>query len=68
MSTPIISNQSTEIREQILLSPPEGKVEIGVEQVRNFIKEINFAGKKIAIIEPADALTDAAQNALLKTL
>ena len=50
---------------------PEKK-SIGVEQIRELIDALSLrsyeGGKRIAIIEQADKMTPAAQNALLKTL
>lgn len=50
---------------------PEKK-EIKVDQIRALNEALGLAsyegGKKIAIIEPADAMNEKAQNALLKTL
>jgi len=50
----------------------EDKKEIGIKQVREIEKDLNFrsfSGKrKIAIIDPATLLNTSSQNALLKTL
>jgi DNA polymerase-3 subunit delta' len=52
--------------------PEEGKVAIGVEQIRAMSDAValkSFGGRaKVVIIEPAEAMTTAAANALLKTL
>jgi len=49
-----------------------GKKEIGIQQIRDVEKALNyrsFSGKrKIAIVDPATALNLSSQNALLKTL
>jgi DNA polymerase-3 subunit delta' len=54
------------------LYPEEDKHSISVEQIRSVIEAISLTahrGKaKVVIIEPADAMTPAAANALLKTL
>jgi DNA polymerase-3 subunit delta' len=54
------------------LHPEEDKETISVDQVRDitevFTLTAHRGGAKIAIIEPAEALTTAAANALLKTL
>ncbi len=53
------------------IGPSAGKKEIGIQQIREIEKELNFrafSGKKIAIIDPAILMNSAAQNALLKTL
>lgn len=57
----------------ITLSVPEDKKTIGVEQVREEVVKEAFirpfhAGKKVFIIPNSEALTDDAQNALLKIL
>lgn len=54
------------------LYPEEDKETISVEQVRDVIEAFMLTahrgGAKVAIVEPAEALTTAAANALLKTL
>ncbi len=53
------------------IEPGAGKKEIGIQQIREIEKELNFrafSGKKIVIIDPAPLMNAAAQNALLKTL
>ena len=54
------------------LSPPEGKRFIPVESVREIQKILSLshseAAGKVLIINPADRMTEAASNALLKTL
>ena len=51
---------------------PEDKFSIGIEQVRDLVGELNLTsyegGGKVAVIEPADAMTHSAANSLLKTL
>lgn len=52
--------------------PEEGKARISVEQIRALAENLALAsmkgGTKAALIEPADAMTTNAANALLKTL
>jgi DNA polymerase III subunit delta' len=54
------------------LFPEEGKRTITVEQIRDATESLNLkshaGGAKVVLIEPADGLTGAAANALLKTL
>jgi DNA polymerase-3 subunit delta' len=54
------------------LFPEEDKETISVDQVRDlidtFVLTAHRGGAKVVIIEPAEALTTAAANALLKTL
>jgi DNA polymerase-3 subunit delta' len=54
------------------LHPEEDKQTISVDQVRDVIEAFNLTahggGAKVILIEPAEALTTAAANALLKTL
>ncbi len=54
------------------LCPPEDKHAIGIDQVRELVAELNLTsyegGGKVAVIEPADAMTKNAANSLLKTL
>jgi len=54
------------------LSPEEDSLQIKIEAVRALIAELALTahgrGYKVAILVPAHALTDAAANALLKTL
>lgn len=54
------------------ISPPEDKHTVGVDQVRALVAELNLTsyagGSKVAVIEPAHAMTGSAANSLLKTL
>jgi DNA polymerase-3 subunit delta' len=54
------------------LFPEEGKSTISVEQIRDAIAALSLKAyrgeSKVVIIEPADGMTPAAANALLKTL
>jgi DNA polymerase-3 subunit delta' len=55
-----------------LLAPPEGKQQIGIDQVRALIERIGltpqYGGRKAVVVAPAEAMTRAAANTLLKTL
>ena len=55
-----------------LLSPESGKKNIGIDQVREFIKMLNLSSflnsYKIGLIKEADLLSEEAKSALLKTL
>ncbi len=54
-----------------VLEPGAGKKEIGIQQIREIEKELNFrafSGRKVVIIDPAVLMSLSAQNALLKTL
>jgi DNA polymerase-3 subunit delta' len=54
------------------LAPLEDKHTIGIDQVRQLVAELSLTsyegGSKVAIVEPADAMTTSAANSLLKTL
>ena len=54
------------------VSPPEDKQTIGIEQIRDLTHEFaltSYEGLgKVAVIEPANAMTHNAANSLLKTL
>jgi DNA polymerase-3 subunit delta' len=54
------------------LFPEEGKTAISVEQIRGVAAELSLkahaGGAKVVIFEPADGMTTAAANALLKNL
>ena len=56
----------------IRVTPPEGKREIPIDTVRDVRAEAvvmpNEADRKVFIIEQADLMKEAAQNAFLKTL
>jgi len=55
-----------------LLEPLEGKQQIGIDQVRTLIERIGltpqYGGRKAVIVSPAEGMTRAAANTLLKTL
>lgn len=54
------------------IQPPEDKESIGIEQIRNLVSDLSLTsyegGGKVAVIEPANAMTVNAANSLLKTL
>jgi DNA polymerase-3 subunit delta' len=51
---------------------PEDRQSIGIEQIRELVSELNLTsyegGEKVAVIDPANLMTDSAANSLLKTL
>ncbi len=54
------------------LSPPEDKHTVGIEQIRELVAVMSLTsysgGGKVAVIDPANAMTANATNSLLKTL
>ena len=54
------------------IAPPEDKETIGIEQIRDLVHELSLTsyegGGKMAVVEPANAMTVNASNSLLKTL
>ena len=54
------------------ITTPEDKHSIGIDQIRTLVGELSLTsyagGGKVAVIEPADAMTTSAANSLLKTL
>jgi DNA polymerase-3 subunit delta' len=54
------------------ISPLEDKQSIGIDQVRELIADLSLTsyegGGKVAVIDPANAMTNDAANSLLKTL
>ena len=54
------------------LSPPEDKQSVGIEQIRELVAALSLTsyegGGKVAVIDPANAMTANATNSLLKTL
>jgi len=54
------------------IAPPEDKESIGIEQIRDLVHHMSLTsyegGGKVAVIEPANAMTMNAANSLLKTL
>ena len=58
--------------DSLRLAPPDGKQVITVDQVRETIEELELTPqcgqRKVAVIDPADAMNTNAANGLLKTL
>lgn len=54
------------------VTTPEDKQSIGIEQIRELVGEVSLTsyegGSKVAVIDPANAMTVNAANSLLKTL
>jgi DNA polymerase-3 subunit delta' len=54
------------------LSPPPDKQSVGIEQIRDLVASLSltsYTGSgKVAVIDPANAMTASATNSLLKTL
>lgn len=54
------------------ISPPEDKFAIGIDAIRELVTDLSLTsylgGGKVAVIEPANAMTLNAANSLLKTL
>ena len=54
------------------IEPPEGKQNILIEQIREACERLALtsyrSGRKVALVEPAERMTIAAANSLLKTL
>ena len=54
------------------LTPPEDKHTVGIEQIRGLVADLSLTsyagGGKVAVIDPAHAMTENAANSLLKTL
>jgi len=54
------------------LAPPEGKQQIGIDQVRALIERVSltsqYGGRKAVAVAPAERMTPPAANTLLKTL
>jgi DNA polymerase-3 subunit delta' len=55
-----------------VLEPLEGKAQIGIDQVRELIGRVGltsqYGGRKAVVVAPAERMTRAAANTLLKTL
>jgi DNA polymerase-3 subunit delta' len=64
--------QALEHADMRWISTPEDKQAIGIDQIRALVAEMSLTsykgGGKVAVIEPADAMTNSAANSLLKTL
>jgi DNA polymerase-3 subunit delta' len=56
----------------LTLNPPEDKKQIRIDQVRQLVEQMaltsHSGGRRVALIEPADAMNANAANSLLKTL
>ena len=54
------------------VAPPEDKTRIGIEQIRDLIARValtaQYGGRKAVLVAPAERMTRAAANTLLKTL
>ena len=54
------------------ISPPPEKHAIGIEQIRDLVADLGLTsyegGGKVAVLDPANAMTTSAANSLLKTL
>ena len=54
------------------IEPPEDKQAIGIDQIRELVADLSLTsfhgGGKVAVIDPANAMTISAANSLLKTL
>ncbi|MFN2310101.1 MAG: DNA polymerase III subunit delta' [Gammaproteobacteria bacterium] len=54
------------------IRPPEDKTQIGIDQIRELSQSLSLkshaGGYQIALLEPAERMTTAAANSLLKTL
>jgi DNA polymerase-3 subunit delta' len=68
-AVPVVVPEHADLR---WLSPPDDKHTIGIDQIRELVYELSLTsyegGGKVAVIEPADAMTTSAANSLLKTL
>ena len=66
---PVVQPQHPDI---CWISTPEDKHSIGIEQIRSLVGQLSLTsyagGAKVAVIEPANAMTINAANSLLKTL
>ncbi len=71
-SLPVYPVEMPEHADLQWLSPPEDKQSIGIEQVRDLVGNLgltSYEGSgKVAVIDPANAMTVNAANSLLKTL
>ena len=54
------------------ISPTDNKQSVGIEQIRELVADLSLTsyagGSKVAVIDPANAMTANAANSLLKTL
>ncbi|MEX0977075.1 MAG: hypothetical protein WDZ50_08275 [Woeseia sp.] len=69
---PVFPAEPPEHPDLYWLRPPEGKRTISIDQIRQLVADLSLTSHgrrgKIAVIEPADAMTSNASNSLLKTL
>ena len=69
---PVYPQHEVEHADLRWVSPPEDKESIGIEQIRELVHAMELTsyegGGKVAVIEPANAMTVNAANSLLKTL
>lgn len=69
---PVCSAAPPEHADLHWIAPLEGKQGIGIDQVRELVVELgltSYEGRgKVAVIDPADTMTENAANSLLKTL
>jgi len=66
---PLVRPEHADLR---WISPLEDKKTVGIDQIRALVADLNLTsfagGGKVAVIEPANAMTAEAANSLLKTL
>jgi len=71
-SLPVHGGEVPEHADLHWIEPPEDKESIGIEQIRALVHEMTLTsyegGGKVAVVEPANAMTVNAANSLLKTL
>jgi DNA polymerase-3 subunit delta' len=64
--------QAIEHADMRWISPLEDKQAIGIDQIRELVAEMSLTsyqgGGKVAVVDPAEAMTNNAANSLLKTL
>lgn len=69
---PVYPPQIPEHADLRWICPPEDKHAIGIEQIRGLVSDLTLTsyegGGKVAVIDPANAMTTSAANSLLKTL
>jgi DNA polymerase-3 subunit delta' len=71
-SLPVYGDKLPEHADLRWIRPPDDKESIGIEQIRELVADLSLTsyegGGKVAVIEPANAMTVNAANSLLKTL
>jgi DNA polymerase-3 subunit delta' len=71
-SLPVYGDEPPEHADLRWIRPPDDKESIGIEQIRQLVADFSLTsyegGGKVAVIEPANAMTVNAANSLLKTL